>query len=289
MSYGTEFYGSSGADEEQTVTKATTVTETEFTSFLETAEPRLRRALVGRYGPDVGRDAAAEALAYAWEHWERLRTMSNPAGYLYRVGQSKARKYRSKDRSMRYAPAATGNDAHPAAVPTSGPDSEDGDPMCPGRPEQIVALHSTPDGYLLIEGLPISFGGPAVIWSSTNGIGWDAVTLPETGRNTAGVVALASDAGRYLALGATWDYPSIPPEGFPGGGCGPDIHAEPVAWTSTDGVAWTLIESPPFDDWEVIRAWFTTPGNAGAWILDDRVFVSLGGRQFTWAPDVLRG
>lgn len=35
-----------------------------------------------------------EALAYAWEHWERVRLMENPAGYLYRVGVSRVRRWR---------------------------------------------------------------------------------------------------------------------------------------------------------------------------------------------------
>lgn len=61
-----------------------------FTEFARDAEPRLRHALVAAYGPDVGRDAAAEAIAYGWEHWDRLRTMENPIGYLYRVGRTKA-------------------------------------------------------------------------------------------------------------------------------------------------------------------------------------------------------
>lgn len=91
------------------MTKTEPAAEVEFSRFLGTAEPGLRRALVGRYGPDVGREAAAEAIAYAWENWERLRSMRNPAGYLYRVGQSKARRYRSKERSIRHDPAATGN------------------------------------------------------------------------------------------------------------------------------------------------------------------------------------
>jgi DNA-directed RNA polymerase specialized sigma24 family protein len=34
----------------------------------------------------------AEALAYAWQHWERVRDMDNPVGYLYRVGQSRTRR-----------------------------------------------------------------------------------------------------------------------------------------------------------------------------------------------------
>ncbi len=76
----------------------------EFTVFLAEKEPHLRRGLISRYGPEVGRDAAAEALAYGWEHWERLREMRNPAGYLFRVGQSRARKYRTKSRALTYDP-----------------------------------------------------------------------------------------------------------------------------------------------------------------------------------------
>ncbi len=58
-----------------------------FTSFVRDVEPRLMAALVARFGPERGREATAEALAYGWEHWERIRDMENPAGYLYRVGQ----------------------------------------------------------------------------------------------------------------------------------------------------------------------------------------------------------
>lgn len=58
-----------------------------FTAFVRETEPRLRAALVAHFGPDRGREATAEALAYGWEHWDRVRSMSNPAGYLYRVGQ----------------------------------------------------------------------------------------------------------------------------------------------------------------------------------------------------------
>ncbi|MEX2268523.1 MAG: sigma-70 family RNA polymerase sigma factor [Acidimicrobiia bacterium] len=36
----------------------------------------------------------AEALAYAWENFGDIRGMSNPAGYLYRVGQSRTRRRR---------------------------------------------------------------------------------------------------------------------------------------------------------------------------------------------------
>lgn len=63
-----------------------------FTSFVEVVARPLRQALIAAYGPEVGKEVTAEALAYAWEHWARVSAMQNPAGYLYRVGQSKARR-----------------------------------------------------------------------------------------------------------------------------------------------------------------------------------------------------
>lgn len=63
----------------------------EFSQFVADAEVRLSRAFVAAYGPDRGQEALAEALAYAWEHFEELRLMDNPTGYLYRVGQSRTR------------------------------------------------------------------------------------------------------------------------------------------------------------------------------------------------------
>lgn len=63
-----------------------------FTSFIEEVGRPLRQALIAAYGPHVGADVAADAFAYAWEHWARISQMRNPAGYLYRVGQSAARR-----------------------------------------------------------------------------------------------------------------------------------------------------------------------------------------------------
>jgi RNA polymerase sigma-70 factor (ECF subfamily) len=61
-----------------------------FEAFADDAGRRLRTVLRAHYGTDVGSDAAAEALAYAWEHWSRVAAMANRVGYLYRVGQSAA-------------------------------------------------------------------------------------------------------------------------------------------------------------------------------------------------------
>ncbi len=63
-----------------------------FGEFVAAVEPRLRRALVAAYGPELGRDAAADSLAWAWQHWDRVQAMANPAGYLWRVGQTAVRK-----------------------------------------------------------------------------------------------------------------------------------------------------------------------------------------------------
>lgn len=65
-----------------------------FATFMHDAEPRLRRALVAAYGSQRGRDATAEGLAWGWEHWDRVREMQNPVGYLYRVGRSRTRDLR---------------------------------------------------------------------------------------------------------------------------------------------------------------------------------------------------
>ena len=67
------------------------VTDRDFEEFVRDAEPRLRRALIGAVGTDRVEDATAEALAYAFAHWSDIKTMDNPVGYLYRVGQSSVR------------------------------------------------------------------------------------------------------------------------------------------------------------------------------------------------------
>jgi DNA-directed RNA polymerase specialized sigma24 family protein len=65
-----------------------------FEEFAQTAGRRLRAGLIAAYGVQAGLESTAEALAYGWEHWDRLSRMSNPAGYLYRVGQTAARRER---------------------------------------------------------------------------------------------------------------------------------------------------------------------------------------------------
>jgi len=64
-----------------------------FDQFVAKQGVRLRRALVARFGVDIGCDAWNAALSYAWEHWDDVAAMSNPVGHLYRVAQSSTRRH----------------------------------------------------------------------------------------------------------------------------------------------------------------------------------------------------
>ena len=81
-------------------TEEAAAAEAEFDRFARETGRRLRIALVARYGVEAGVDAAADALAYAWEHWDRVGAMTNPAGYLFRVGQTSARRQRRWSRRV---------------------------------------------------------------------------------------------------------------------------------------------------------------------------------------------
>jgi DNA-directed RNA polymerase specialized sigma24 family protein len=65
-----------------------------FEEFFRRSEGPMRAAFVALYGPDIGRDATAEALTEAWDDWPRVASMANPLGYLFRVGQSRVRPLR---------------------------------------------------------------------------------------------------------------------------------------------------------------------------------------------------
>ena len=62
--------------------------------FVIEVEPGLRRALSGHMPVDLVPDALSEAFTYAWQHWDHVREMSNPSGYLFRVAQSRSRSRR---------------------------------------------------------------------------------------------------------------------------------------------------------------------------------------------------
>ena len=63
-----------------------------FTEFVGEHEWRIRSALTSALGIEIGREAAAEAMAYAWEHWGRVSQMLNPAAYLFVVGRNRGRR-----------------------------------------------------------------------------------------------------------------------------------------------------------------------------------------------------
>lgn len=63
-----------------------------FTEWFQTAEPRIRHALTATFGPQVGKDVAADALSHAWEHWDVVRAKPNPIGYVYGIGRNKGRR-----------------------------------------------------------------------------------------------------------------------------------------------------------------------------------------------------
>jgi len=65
-----------------------------FTEFASTASPRLRHALTCVLGVEAGKDAAAEALIYGWENWDRVAAMENPVGYLYVFGRNRGMRSR---------------------------------------------------------------------------------------------------------------------------------------------------------------------------------------------------
>lgn len=61
----------------------------EFEVLAEQATPKLRKAYIAIRGADGADEATAEAMAWGWENRERLLSMDNPVGYLYRVGVSR--------------------------------------------------------------------------------------------------------------------------------------------------------------------------------------------------------
>lgn len=93
-----------------------------FTEFVARHETKLRQSLTAAFGVERGKDAAAEALAYGWEHWDRIAGMENPVGYLYKVGYDKARRSSNK----------------PLKLPTVDPEHQPW--IEPGLPDAFASL-----------------------------------------------------------------------------------------------------------------------------------------------------
>jgi RNA polymerase sigma-70 factor (ECF subfamily) len=84
-----------------------------FARFASGAEPRLRRVLVAWYGLDVGVEVTADAMALAWERWAEIEPMANPTGYLFRVAQSRSRRYRRRPVALPPVPSSELPDIDP--------------------------------------------------------------------------------------------------------------------------------------------------------------------------------
>lgn len=74
-----------------------------FEEFFARSERPVRFALSARFGFEMGREATAEAMTYAWEHWQRVGVMDNPTGYVYRVGERIGRRMRSRRTPVDFA------------------------------------------------------------------------------------------------------------------------------------------------------------------------------------------
>ena len=107
-----------------------------FSDFAAEVEPRLRHALVARFGPTAGRDAAVDAMSYGWEHWKRLQRMTNPAGYLYRVGQTKAKRAMNTNTIVSPAPPSRHEFWVEPALPRALADLSDRQRTC------VILVHS---------------------------------------------------------------------------------------------------------------------------------------------------
>ena len=117
--------------------EADTIADQVFSEFMAATEPGLRRALVSGFGPEIGREAAAEALEYGWEHWTRVASLKNPAGYLYKVGARLALK---KKRSPRVPVLAATSvpPAEPLVEPRLSPALQ---ALSPQQRTAVVLLH----------------------------------------------------------------------------------------------------------------------------------------------------
>ena len=104
-----------------------------YTEFVVVAEPRLRRALTAAFGDEVGREATADTLAYGWQHWDRIGAMTNPAGYLFRVAQGRARR-------MRPRPVIVGPPASRVEEPWVEPGLDDALAVLSERQRVVVSL-----------------------------------------------------------------------------------------------------------------------------------------------------
>ena len=98
-----------------------------FADAVALVQPRLHQAMAARYGPEIGHEAADEAVAWALANPARLANVDHLLAYLCRVGQSKARP------SLRWLARRGGSLEHDRIV---------ADEIAPINPDLIRALRS---------------------------------------------------------------------------------------------------------------------------------------------------
>jgi RNA polymerase sigma-70 factor (ECF subfamily) len=180
-----------------------------FAAFFAEAEPRLRRALVARLGPERGREATAEALAWAFEHWTEVAAMANGVGYLYRVGVSRTRSRKAVEleRVAAAAPVRAGRGGDPELIGAADPTEVD--------PELWAAVLDLTDNQRVAVVLVHAFG-----WSMG-----DVADLLEVSVPTVGTHLRRGLANLRRRLG---DAPG-PAAEPPAPGAGPTIPETPAA------------------------------------------------------------
>lgn len=110
--------------------------DVEFADFVAAHERRLRQAYTSIWGPDRGREAAIDALAYGWENWDRVRAMDNPVGYLFVVGRERGSRRRRRREQLTpdfVVPSAAPSPWYEPALPELIEDLSD-------RERQVVVL-----------------------------------------------------------------------------------------------------------------------------------------------------
>ncbi|MFF5229010.1 sigma factor-like helix-turn-helix DNA-binding protein [Dactylosporangium sp. NPDC000521] len=95
-----------------------TVLVKDFEGFYRAEADRLYRALAVTLGdPQLAREAADEAMARAYAHWDRVRERENPGGWAFRVGLNWATSWWRKIRRERPLPLSAEDDPAPLDDP----------------------------------------------------------------------------------------------------------------------------------------------------------------------------
>jgi DNA-directed RNA polymerase specialized sigma24 family protein len=129
-----------------------------FTEFVLSSRTDLQRAITSHHGVDLGLEALAEAYAYAWANWDRIWSMDNPVGYVFRVADRVAIRLAKRQRLPDEL-----RSGDPSAL--TDPTPWGADPSLAARSEVLELLSSLPApqraAVLLVHGYGYSYGEAA--------------------------------------------------------------------------------------------------------------------------------